>query len=493
MKQFRKEISKFSSIREMLDQSVEQYGDQIAFKYKPDRNTVKEATFREFYETTEALGASLTEMGWGDTHIACISENRYEWVVSYVTVLKTAGVWVPLDKELPAENLAKLLENSESRVLFTSKKFLEKLAPVMDQLSFIEKIISFDKPESADVLYFWDLAEHGKELDKAPYDALKSDPEDLKMLLYTSGTTGVAKGVMLTEHNLVSSVYYGLTSSQIYDHGLSILPWNHAYAGVCDLLVGIKYGACNAINDQLKAVVANLNLFKPEYIMVVPAVAELFYNSVRSKVRKEGKEKAFNALIKLSRGLRKVGIDARRKLFGSVHNAFGGQLKRIVCGGAPIRPEIGKFFDDIGITLSAGYGITECSPLVCVNLEGATNFRSAGKRLACIQWKIDQPNEEGIGEIVVKGDVVMKGYYKDPERTAQVLKDGWFYTGDYGYLTPDDELVITGRKKNIIVLNNGKNIYPEEIEDTLMSIEASTEVVVRGIKNEHGQEIALSA
>ena len=159
---FRKEISKFSSIREMLDQSVEQYGDQIAFKYKPDRNTVKEATFREFYETTEALGATLVEMGYGDTHIACISENRYEWVVSYVTVLKTAGVWVPLDKELPAENLAKLLENSESRVLFTSKKFLEKLAPVMDQLSFIEKIISFDKPEDADKLYFWDVAAHGK-------------------------------------------------------------------------------------------------------------------------------------------------------------------------------------------------------------------------------------------------------------------------------------------------------------------------------------------
>ena len=493
MKLERKEITKFSNIREMLDQSVEQYGDQVAFRYKPNPKTVREATFREFYEATEALGAALTGRGWGGAHIACISENRYEWVVSYVTVLKSAGVWVPLDKELPAENLAGLLENSESRVLFVSRKFYSKLEPVMEKLGFIEKIVCFDEPESENVLSFAALLEERRELDKSAYDALKSDPEELKMLLYTSGTTGVAKGVMLTEHNIVSSVYYGLKCSQIYDHGLSILPWNHAYAGVCDLLVGIKYGTANAINDQLKAVVANLNLFKPEYIMVVPAVAELFYNSVRSKVKKEGKEKAFNALIKTSRALRKIGIDARRKLFSSVHKAFGGQLKRIVCGGAPIRPEIGKFFDDIGITLSAGYGITECSPLVCVNLEGATNFRSAGKKLDCLEWKIDQPNEEGIGEIVVKGDVVMKGYYKDPERTAQVLKDGWFFTGDYGYITPEDELVITGRKKNIIVLNNGKNIYPEEIEDTLMSIEAVTEVVVRGIKNEHGQEIALSA
>ena len=198
--------------------------------------------------------------------------------------------------------------------------------------------------------------------------------------------------------------------------------------------------------------------------------------------------------MRLSNFLRKIGIDLRRKLFKEIHAQFGGNLRRIVCGGAPIRPEVGKFFDDIGIILTGGYGITECSPLVSVNEDDSTNnFFSAGHRLACLEWRIDKPSSDGIGEICVKGDVVMLGYYKRPDLTAEAIREGWFYTGDYGYLTKKDEIVITGRKKNIIIMSNGKNIYPEELELRISKLPYVTEVVVSGIKNEFGEDTGLAA
>jgi long-chain acyl-CoA synthetase len=247
------------------------------------------------------------------------------------------------------------------------------------------------------------------------------------------------------------------------------------------------------INDSLKAVLKNLQLYKPVYIYIVPAFFELFYSGVWKNVRKQGKEKLVNKMIKISNGLRKAGIDMRGVFFKQITDSFGGNLKKIVCGGAPIRPEIGKFFGDIGIWVIGGYGITDCSPLVSVNDESANDYHTVGRRLPCIEWRVSDPNEEGIGEIQVKGDVVMLGYYKQPEKTDEVLKDGWFSTGDYGFITEEDWLVITGRKKNIIILSNGKNIYPEEIENYIMQIDYVTEVVVSGIKNAHGQETSLKA
>ncbi len=494
MKYVRRPNKPFDTIRQMIADAAADYGSSVAFQYKLSKTEVAQVSYAQFKEKTEALGAALTAMGVEKTHVACYCENRYEWIEAYLTVLMSDSVFVPLDKDLPADDFADLFNNSDSTVLFVGKKNLETVNAVKDRLPALKTVICFDYEEDKDgVLSYRKLLKSGEEMDKSAYCAMTNDPHALKLLVYTSGTTGVAKGVMLTESNLVNLVYHGLNVAHIYDRGLSILPYHHSYAAVVDILVSIHYGANLAINDQLKAVVANLNLFKPDYMMVVPAVAELFYTAVNNKVKKEGKEKAFKLLIKLSRFLRKIGIDARRKLFASVYNGFGGNLRQLVCGGAPIRPEIAQFFDDIGMPLSAGYGITECSPLVCVNPMGATNYKSAGKRLACVEWKIDEPNEEGIGEICVKGKTVMLGYYKNPEKTAEVLKDGWFYTGDYGKITEDDELIITGRKKNLIVLSNGKNIYPEEMENYIMSAPVVTEVVVRGVKNEHGEEVALSA
>ncbi len=485
----------FSGLREMLYLAKEEAGDADAYQYKISETEIAHVTFNEFYDTTENLGAALTEMGLGETHIACVGDNSYPWIVAYLTVLKSAGVFVPVDRELPMEDMFRVINDSDSTVLFYGARFESLFLENRDKLPNVRYFIGLDREEDGDgMLSMKTLIEKGKSLDKFAYDSLKSDEYGLKMLVYTSGTTGIAKGVMLSEHNLMSGVYYGLHVSQVFGKGLSVLPYNHTYESVCDILVSIHKHTTLCINDSLKAVVKNLQLFKPDYIYLVPAFLEVFYANVMKTIRKQGKEELINKMIKISNNLRKGGIDMRSVFFKKITDAFGGNLRKIVCGGAPIRPEIGKFFGDIGIWVIGGYGITECSPLVSVNDEQANDYNTVGRRLPCLEWRVYEPNEEGIGEIQVKGDVVMMGYYKQPEKTAEVLsEDGWFSTGDYGYITEEDWLVITGRKKNIIVLSNGKNIYPEEIENYVMQVDYIKEAVVRGIKNAHGQETGLLA
>jgi long-chain acyl-CoA synthetase len=298
---------------------------------------------------------------------------------------------------------------------------------------------------------------------------------------------------MLSENNLVASVYYGLQVSTVYDTCLSVLPYHHTYEAVSGILVSLHHHSTICINDSFNAVLKNLQLYKPSYIYLVPAFVEVFHSRIIKNIKETNKEKVFAKLVSISNGLRKVGIDLRKILFKSIHKAFGGRLRKIVCGGAPINPEIGKFFDQIGINLINGYGITECSPLVCANHDKFNDYHTAGIKLPCIDWRVDSPNEDGIGEICVKGPIVMLGYYKQPEKTLEVLKDGWFYTGDYGYINDKQQLVITGRKKNIIVLSNGKNIYPEEIEAYIQRIDYVTEVVVKGIIDEYGEQRSIVA
>lgn len=487
------DVTKFNSIKEMLDIAVKEAGSQIAFKYKEGKDIVS-VTYSEFVQEVVWLGSALTQMGYGDKHIACIGPNSYKWIVTYLTVLKSAGVFVPVDKELPPNDIFHILNESESSVVFYSKTHEALFMENADKLPNVEMFVGLDRTEDEGKFRSFDkLVEYGKSCDSTAYNSLTSDPNALKMLVYTSGTTGVAKGVMLSEHNLVSSVYYGLQVSTVYDTCLSVLPYHHTYEAVSGLLVSIHHHSTICINDSLNAVLRNMQLYKPSYIYLVPAFAEVFYTRIQKTVKDSGKEKTFNKMITVSNRLRKVGIDLRKVFFKSVHKAFGGRLRKIVCGGAPIRPEIGKFFDDIGISLINGYGITECSPLVCANHDKFNDYRTAGIKLRCIDWRIDNPNEEGIGEICVKGDVVMLGYYKQPEKTAEVMKDGWFYTGDYGYINEYDQLVITGRKKNIIVLKNGKNVYPEEIEGYIQGIDYVSEVVVKALIDDKGEESSLMA
>lgn len=491
------EVQPFDSIRHMVDLAAEESGNKIAYKYY-EKKEIKEVTFSQFRLITEYLGTALNDLGFGKSHIANIGINSFKWICIYVTVLKSAGVYVPVDKELPETDIINVVNNSESELIFYAKKFEGFFHENRDKFPNIKYFVGLDREEDEGEFLSYDkLLEKGKKLyeeGNREYEKLASDPHELKMLVYTSGTTGNSKGVMLSEHNLKSGIYYGLQSSMVLDSCLSVLPYHHTYEAVPGILVAIHHRATLCINDKLTNVLKNLNTFKPEYIYLVPAFAELFYKKIWATLKEKKIDGIFKVLIAVSNGLRKVGIDLRRKLFKSVIDNFGGNLREIVCGGAPIRAEVGKFFEDIGIILFNGYGITECSPLVSVNRIECNDPSTVGMILPCLEIKLEDVDPDGIGEICVKGDVVMLGYYKQPELTKEVLsEDGWFKTGDFGYINKAGLLVITGRKKNLIVLSNGKNIYPEEIEEYIQGIDYVKEVVVYSVKDENGIEDALCA
>lgn len=489
------EVKKVDSVKDLMRQATEEAGDKIAFMYKEGKNNI-EVTYTKFQEDTIALGTAITELGLNDKHIACIGDNSYKWLTTYLTVLKSDGVFVPVDKELPVEDIINILKSSDSEILFYAEKYEKYVEQILREATNIKFLIGFSrKEESNNVLSYDRFIEDGRKSFNAgnqKYLKLKSDPNSLKLLVYTSGTTGMAKGVMLTENNLISCVYYGLQVATVYERCLSVLPYHHTYEGVAGILVALHHHSTICINDSLKNVLKNLQFYKPDYIYIVPAFAELFYKKIISNAKETKKYGLMKAMIVVSNALRKIGIDLRKKFFKAVHSAFGGNLREIVCGGAPIRPEIGKFFDDIGIDLLNGYGITECSPLVSVNRPYFNDCRTVGVVLPCCEVKIVNPDEDGNGEVHVKGKIVMLGYYNDEERTKEVLKDGWFNTGDYGNINKYGQLSITGRKKNLIVLNNGKNVFPEELEAYVARIPYVQEVVVRGIK-EDGREVGLLA
>ncbi len=491
------EVTKVNSIKEMLELAVKEAGDQDAFQYKQGKNKIVKVTYKEFVRDTEELGTALASINMHNKHIAMIGENSYKWLTGYLTVLKSTGVFVPIDKELMIHEVINVLKHSESEVLFYADKYESWIPQIKEEVPEIKYFIGLNKKEDDEVSLSYDkFKEKGKKLlnqGDTKYTSLKDDEYNLKMLIYTSGTTGAPKGVMLNEHNLVSVAYYGLRVAEVGTKSLSVLPYHHTYEAVAGILVGLHKHACICINDSLKNVLKNIQLFKPDYIYLVPAFTEVFYKNIWANAQKTGKDKILKIMIPVSNALRKVGIDLRNVLFKSIHEAFGGNLKEIVCGGAPIRPKIGKFFNDIGITLYNGYGITECSPLVSVNRKCLNDSSTVGVILPCCEVKLENVNEDGDGEICVKGDIVMMGYYKEPEKTARVLKDGWFNTEDYGHINKKGQLVINGRKKNLIVLDNGKNIYPEEIENYILGVPYIQEVVVKGKKNEQGQEVALMA
>ena len=493
-------VIKINTIQELMELSVKDAAKRTAFEYRDekDKEKIVKVTYEEFQNDTFYLGTALSNINMASSHIAVIGDNSYKYLTVYLTVLKSDGVIVPIDKELTAKEIINVLKSSESEVLFYAEKYEQYIEEFKKELPNVKYFIGFAREnDEGNVLSYDSFKNTGKEKYEGgdtSYTSIEhNDTNKLKMLVYTSGTTGNPKGVMLTEHNLVSVVYYGLQVADIKTKCLSVLPYHHTYESVAGILVALHKRATICINDSLKNVLKNLNTFKPDYIYVVPAFTEKFYKSIWANAEKSGKDKLLKIMIPLSNGLRKIGIDLRGVLFKSVHEAFGGNLREIVCGGAPIRPEIGKFFNDIGMTLLNGYGISECSPLVSVNREQFNDSSTVGVILPCCKVEIRNPNADGDGEIWVKGDIVMMGYYKDPERTAKVLKDGWFNTEDYGRVNKKGQLIINGRKKNVIVLNNGKNIYPEEIENYVLRVPYIQEVIVKAVKNEQGQEISLCA
>ncbi len=480
-----------------MELAASESGDSPAFKYKDKNKNVVTVTYSEFMRDVQCVGTALSVTDALSSHIAVIGENSYAWICVYLAALMSRGVFVPIDKELPLEDIITVLNHSDSEILFYApryEKYIDEIAAAVPKLRFF---IGFgtDIPPGNRLSYKEFLETGKKMLDKGDtvYTSIENDISKLKMIVYTSGTTGMSKGVMLSEENLISMVYYGLRISTVYTCCLSVLPYHHTYEGVAGLLVALHHHSCICINDSMKAVLKNLQLYRPDYIYVVPAFVELFYKKIMANIRESGKEKTVSAAIKISNALRHFGIDIRRTLFKSIHEAFGGNLIKIVSGGAPLRRELGDFFNAVGFDLINGYGITECSPLISVNRDKFNDCATVGVPVECLEVKFENTTPDGEGEICVKGKTVMMGYYKNDELNREVLKDGWFNTGDYGKMNDKGQILITGRKKNIIVLDNGKNIFPEEIENYIQRIPYVKEVIVRGLQNDQGSEVGLIA
>lgn len=497
-----KNVKYTPNMKVVLEDSIKkenEFGQDIAFRYRKGTQIV-DVTFEQFYLDTKYVGSAFTEMGFKKgSKIAMIGPNSYEWITVFVSVLNSEAVFVPVDKELPIEEIAYVINDSDTDVFFYASVYDEKIKANKELFKNVKYFVNLDaKEDDGQYLSYKNLMEKGKKLFEEGYtEYVDATPveEELKMIVYTSGTTGTAKGVMLSLANVMSAQNYGLQVSSTARTMINVLPLHHTFGGLVDILVGIKCGTTMGINDSIRNILPNFKAYKPEAAMLVPLFVEKFYQRIWAGIEEKGLTKTFKAMVKVSDGLLKVGVDVRRKLFKSVHEQFGGNLRLIVCGGAPMREELGRFFESIGITITNGYGITECSPLVSVNRTHYYDFDSVGVVCPNVEIKIDNPNEEGDGEILVKGPVVMMGYYKNPEKTAEVLtEDGWFSTGDYGrYDREAERLYITGRKKNIIVLKNGKNIYPEEIEDYLTAKPEIDEVIVSAIKDENGGEVGLQA
>ncbi|MBQ2896881.1 MAG: AMP-binding protein [Clostridia bacterium] len=491
------ESVKTDSLYEMICMAEAEVPDRAIFKFRQGKDNIVEITNKELKMSVDAMYLAFNEMGAESTHIAIIGPSSYKWLLTYVSGLCSENVVVPVDKDLPESDLIYVINHSDAEYVFcATKKHEDFFKEHRADFPNIKKFVSFEKEEDeGDFLSFDKFFESGKAAletnEKRPY--IHTEVDKLKLLVYTSGTTGKAKGVMLSERNITSCCCYGLMISDIEGVCLSVLPYHHTYEAVIGIWVAIHRHNTICINENLKTVVGNLKLYKPDYLLLVPAFVESFYSKIWSTIREQKKEKLFKLLIKMSNFMLKLGIDRRKELFGSVHKVFGGNLQKIVCGGAPIRKEVADFFESIGVALLNGYGITECSPLVSVNRDYFNDPATVGVKLPCIDVKIDDINEDGNGEICVKGPTVMLGYYKNEEATAESIIDGWFHTGDFGMINEHKQIIITGRKKNLIVLSNGKNIYPEEIEDYIQAIDEVAEVVVYSPKDEHGIQKTLCA
>jgi long-chain acyl-CoA synthetase len=492
-------VRKITSLKDMVRQSADKFANYDAFTLKNSQGSFYGITFRQFQDQMNAFGTALLNLGLNNTMVAVLSENRYEWCLSYLAVANGVGVIVPLDKELPENEIESLLFRSETQAIVTSENHLEVIEKVQKNLPKLKYIISMDHPEDGNkYLSLQKLVKKGQALMEAgnrKYIDAKIDPDIMNMLIFTSGTTDKSKVVMLSHKNLCHDIM--AVSQLIYadphDSILSILPLHHTYectAGFLTMMyLGISIGFC----EGLRHITKNLQEYKPSIMMSVPLILESVYSKVVKKARKDHKYAQLRFGLFITPLLAKLGIDIRRKLFRDVHENLGGNLRLVISGAAALNPKISKALRAMGFNLLQGYGLTECSPIVTVNRMEVYNDAAAGLPLAGVTVKIENPGNDGIGEVLVQGDNVMLGYYNNPQATADVLKDEWLYTGDYGRIDKHGFLFITGRKKNVIVTKNGKNIYPEDIELYLNRSEYIKESLVYGVDSEDEEETKVCA
>lgn len=490
-------------LKDMLNQSVNLYGNRNAFYLKTNKNqdNYHGITYNQFKHEVDSLGTALIHLGLKDKYIAIISENRYEWCLSYLSIVNGTGVAVPLDKELPAVEIENLLNRSQASAIIFSGKMAEEIKKVASNTPHIQYYINMDLTQDENgMLSLPRLLEKGKKLleagDRSFIDC-SIDDNALSVLLFTSGTTDLAKGVMLSHTNICSNIMAVCQSLHISceDSALSILPLHHTYECTCGFLVMIYNGCRVSFLEGLKHIAKNLKETRPSILMMVPLILENVYSKVwEQAAKKRGKVAALKAAMAFSDMLyRDMNIDIRKKLFKQVHDTLGGNIRLVISGAAAIAPEVSKGFDSMGINVRQGYGLTEFSPIVAVNRDTVYRYDSIGLPLPGVEVKLENVNSEGIGELVVKGNSRMLGYFQNPEATAKVIQDGWLYTGDLGHMDASGFLYITGRKKNVIVTKNGKNIFPEEVEAYLNKSPYIKESMVWGKYEEASGETYVNA
>ncbi len=481
---------------------IASHGDKIVYKYF-ENNKLKEISYIDFHDMCVRAAAAFTEMGLVGKRAAVIGDTSPQWLATYVGALAAGTIIVPMDKELALPEIEKFLTIVEAEAIVYSKSFNEKLISTMDthpSLRFFIPIFPDDTSANEKILPFDAFLAKGQAAIDAGFRVKQhEDTESVCEMLFTSGTTGTSKCVMLSQKNICSAI--SSAASTVYftkdDTIVSVLPVHHTYELMC-LMAGMSLGMEIGINDSIRHVMKNFALFKPTGLVLVPMFVTTIYKRIWAEAERTGRAGTLRKGLKISKALRACGIDVRRKLFKSVIDSFGGRLDHIVCGGAKLNPELIVAFEELGISIFEGFGITECSPLVAVTPYTKRKLGTIGPAVPCCEIRIDangEKNEEGydIGEIQVKGDNVMLGYYNNPEANAEVFtEDGWFRTGDVGYLDKDNYVYITGRIKFVIVLENGKNVFPEEIEEYLDTIDTISECCVIGRKSEDSDEVVLT-
>ena len=481
------------------------FGDRTAYRWLGKERQILSMTYRELSEKFLTQAAGYEVAGLAGKRIAIIGETSVEWVCSYVAAVAGGGVAIPMDRELDVEQIENFLAFAEVDAIVFSKSFNEKFAHLMAEHPTVKTLIPILPDETVDltnprILPYEKLMELGEARVKEGYDyPAATDLDRMAEMLFTSGTTGTSKCVMLSERNVITTVNAACATVEFScdDRIVSVLPIHHTYE-LAIMIAGLNYGMNIAINDSLKHVLKNFALFQPTGLILVPLFVTTMNKKIWETAKKSGKELLLRTLTKISHTLRGLNFDFRKQLFKQVTGAFGGSLEKIICGGAPLNPEIADTFSEFGVEIYEGYGITECSPLIAVNPYFAPKRGSVGPAvpICTVRIDVDHFNDRGFGEgeIQVKGSNVMIGYYKNPEATAEAFtEDGWFRTGDIGYMDNDGYIFITGRKKFVIVLENGKNVFPEEIEEYITNQCSVAEVVVTGRKEPDSDTIQLTA
>ena len=489
------EVEKFTDLKDMLNKTVEKFGSRPAYVFKTEEEgKLKEITYNEFKNDVDGLGTALINLDLKDKRVAIIGDNRYEWAVSYLAVTSGTGIVVPLDKSLPGNEIENLIMRSEVEAIIYTSKYDEVMEELKNKKNTnLKYFISMDLEESSNgIISFKKLVEKGNEQikngDRKFLDAV-INPDVMGIMLFTSGTTSQSKAVMLSHKNIVSDLIG--VSSVLYidenDRFLSFLPLHHTFECTAGFLFPISRGSSIAFCDGIRHIAENIKEYDITIMVSVPVLYENMAKKIISSIEKKGKLKTVNIGRKISNTLLKIGLDIRNTLFKEIHESLGSKLRLLVAGGAALDPETEKLFNEIGITMYQGYGLTETSPVIAVEDDKFRRIGSIGKALCSLDVKIQDENEEGIGELLVKGPTVMLGYYQNEEATKETIdEDGWLHTGDLAKIDKDGFIYITGRKKFVIVLKNGKNVYPEELEILINKIAGVSESFVYGKLEDDG-------